>query len=244
MSAKITKYDEQLVREARVFLRAAHENPESTALLERFGFDAKERGRGQQLSDDAARAFEWERAGKAWNFLAPTPARRAAEARDWYQDTRRRYVRACLRRAEERAGWVGQDPASRLPLGKKLTHGTVVALAHALSAASPAAWLEHRIGLGRDLEAARGERPEGAPPPKDSALVELAGWFERWRLVATRVFRERPDLLGPFGLTAGKPPPRLRSRSALQKYGEKAASSGELLAPSPKTNGARSLPIV
>jgi hypothetical protein len=244
MSAKITKYDEELVRQAQRFLRAAHENPETTAILERFGFDAKERERGRELTDNAARAFEWERAGKAYNFLAPTPERRAAEARDWYKENRRRHVRWCLKQAEERAGWTGEQPASRWSLGKKLTLGTVVAMANALSALSPAAWLEHRTTLARDLEAARGERPQGAPPPKDSSLVELSGWFERWRLQTTRVFRERPDLLAPFGLTAGKPPPRLRSRSAVQKFGEKAATSGDSPAPPPKTNGARSLPIV
>jgi hypothetical protein len=227
MSANITRYDRELVEQALRFLRAADENPESAALLARFGFDARERARGLELARDAERAFEWESADLAWNFLSSTPAARAKEARGWYEDARRRWVRSCFRRAEEKAGWVGSEPASAWPLSLKLTLGTLVAARHALRAASPRVWLEQRARLSRDLERARGERPTDAPPPKDSVLVELSGWYERWRLLAQRVFRERQDLLEPFGLVAGNPPPRLRSRSALLKYGEKAASRPE-----------------
>lgn len=222
---QITQYDRQLLAEARRFLTAAEQHAESRGVLERFGFHAEERDRGARLIDNAERAIEWEMAGKAWNFLSPTPERRMAEARDWYADTRRRHSRACLRRAEEAAGWVGQGASSHWPRSRKLTLGTALALWHGSRAASPAAWLAHRAELRTNLRRARGERPDGAPPPKDSALVELAGWYERWRLLAQRVFRARPDLMAPYGLTPGKAPPRLRSRSARLKYGEQAAGS-------------------
>jgi hypothetical protein len=100
----------------------------------------------------------------------------------------------------------------------------MLALWHAKDALSARAWLAQRRELARDVRRARGEKPEAAPPPKDTALVELAGWYERWRLLAHRVFRERPDLLEPFGLKPGKAPPRLRGAEAA-KYGEKAAGS-------------------
>jgi hypothetical protein len=95
---------------------------------------------------------------------------------------------------------------------------------HAKDALSVRAWLAQRADLARNVQRARGPKPSSAPPPKDTALVELAGWYERWRLLAHRVFRERPDLLEPFGLKPGKAPPRLRTAGA-EKYGEKAAGS-------------------
>jgi hypothetical protein len=224
MKAKITKFDRALVEEAGRFLRGVEEHPDATALLRRFGMNEEECARGRALVDNAERAFEWEREGRAWNFLSETPERRANEARSWYADARRRHVRSCLRRAEQAAGWVGNEPARHWPVRKKLTAGALIALRHAVGAASVGTWLHHRAELRTNLEAARGEKPVGAPPPKDSALVELAGWYENWRLLAQRVFRERPEVLAHFGLVPGKAPPRLRSRSAREKYGEKAAS--------------------
>jgi hypothetical protein len=222
--AVITKYDRELVEMSEVFLAAAKANPESCALLEKYGFSKEEFDRGIVLCREARRSFEWEEAGKAWNFLSPTPERRKAEAKLWYADTRRRYVRACLRRAEEAAGWVGQQPAAKWSLARKLTIGAAVAVLHAKDAASLRAWREHREELAANLRRAAGPKPEGAPPPKDTALVELAGWYERWRLLAQRVFRQRPDLMAPYGLKPGKAPPRLRGKDAA-KYGEKAAGA-------------------
>ena len=223
----ITHFDEELLEKAKVFLRAADENPASRAFLEKFGFSAQERDRGRTLVENTRRSFEWEREGNAWNFLSPTPERRIEEARYWYADTRRRYVRNCLRAAEEESGWVGQKPAAHWTLARKATLGLAIALKHAVRAASPSAYLEHRAALRRNVERARGERAADAPPPKDSSLVALSGWYERWRLLAQRVFRERGDLMSPFGLVPGKAPPRLRSRSAQAKFGEKAASLGQ-----------------
>jgi hypothetical protein len=226
MSARITKYDRELVELSERFLVAAKANPESRAILEKYGFTPEEQERGAVLAREATRSFEWEAADKAWNFLSPTPERRAAEARGWYADTRRRYARACLRRAEEAAGWVGKEPSSHWPLWQKLTLGTVIALRHAGKVASVRALREHRATLQRDLARATQSKPADAPPPKDTALVELAGWYERWRLLAHRVFRQRPDLMAPYGLTPGKAPPRLRGKDA-KKYGEKAAGALE-----------------
>lgn len=222
---QITQYDRELVRDARRFLAAAEQHAESRSVLERFGFHAEERQRGMQLVDNAERSFEWEASGKAWNFLSLTPERRVAEARAWHADRRRRYARACLKRAEEASGWVGNGRASRWPLSRKLTLGTAAALWHSSRVVSPGAWVKHRTELRSDERRARGERPDDAPPPKDSALVELAGWYERWRLLAQRVFRARPDLMAPYGLVPGKAPPRLRSRKARLRYGEQAAGS-------------------
>lgn len=233
----VNQYDRELVRDARRFLKAAAEHPESRSALERFGFNTEEQERGARLVDNAERSFEWETSGRAWNFLSATPERRVAEARAWYADTRRRYTRACLKHAEEASGWVGNGGASRWPLSRKLTLGTAAALWHASRTLSAGAWLKHRVEFGKNVRRARGERPEGAPPPKDSALVELAGWYERWRLLAQRVFRARPDLMAPYGLVPGKPPPRLRSRSARLKYGEQAAGSLDA-APAPNDDAA------
>jgi len=224
VKARITKYDRELVEISARFLAGAKANPESRAVLERYGYTAEEHQRGEHLVREANRSFEWEEAGKAYNFLSPTPQRRAREARDWYADGRRRYMRACLRRAEEATGWLGKGPASSWPAWRKLTFGTAGAAWSAAAIFSPRAWLAQRAELRSNLARARGPKPEGAPPPKDTALVELAGWYERWRLLAQRVFRERPDMMAPYGLTPGKAPPRLRGKEAV-KYGEKAAGS-------------------
>jgi hypothetical protein len=219
--AFITTYDVELVDKSRRFLDAAEQNPDSRASLEQFGYSREEHDRGVRLVREARRSFEWEAEGKAWNFLSHTPARRLAEARAWYADTRRRYFRACVRKAEATAGW-SRGEASGWPVWQKLTLGTVLGLREAVRVASPVAWREHRSELRKDLARAVGDKPADAPPPKDTALVELGGWYERWRLLAQRVFRERGDLMAPFGLTPGKAPPRLRGKEA-EKYGEKAA---------------------
>jgi hypothetical protein len=224
MKAKITKFDEELVANTRRFLEAAEKNPDSRAVLERFDYSKEEHERGHELVRDAELAFEWERQGKAWNFLSPTPERRAAEARAWHAEAIRRYVQSRLKAAEQAAGWT-EGPAYGWSLRRKLTLGTLLALREAASVASPQVWMELRAELAKNLEAARGERPAGAPPPKDTVLVELRGWYERWHLLAHRVFRGRNDLLAPFGLVSGKAPPRLRGKAAKIKYGESAASA-------------------
>jgi hypothetical protein len=206
MKTWITRFDEELVERADRYLGAAAAHAASYTVLARYGLSSEELARGRRLVDNARSAFEWERAGKAWNFLSPTVPRRRREARHWYEDKRRRYVGDCLRSAETATGFFA-------------------VLACLLRAFSFAAWLGHRAELARDLRRASMERPAEAPPPKDTTLVELSGWYERWRLLAQRVFRERPDLMQPFGLVPGKAPPRLRSRSAQIKFGEKAAGS-------------------
>jgi hypothetical protein len=230
--AVITKYDVELVDKSKVFLDAAEQNPGSRVLLEKFGYSSEEHERGRRLVHDAALSFEWENAGTAWNFLSRTPEKRMAEARYWYADTRRRHMRACFRRAEEASGWA-PGAARGWPIWRKLTVGTALGLREAARAASPLVWLEHRAERKRDLLRASESKPEGAPPPKDTALVELGGWYERWRLLAQRVFRERPDLMAPYGLTPGKAPPRLRGKEAA-KYGEKAAPRLPLLKDPPR----------
>jgi len=225
--AVITEFDVELVGKSRLFLEAAEANPESRALLQQFGYSKEEHDRGVRLVAEAARSFEWEKAGTAWIFLSRTPDKRVEEARYWYKDVRLRYMRACFRRAEEAAGW-SRGSASSWPLWRKLTVGTARGLFEAARAASPSALREHRAELRVDVERAKGPKPEGAPPPKDTALVELGGWYERWRLLAQRVFRERADLMAPYGLTPGQAPPRLRGKEAA-KYGEKAAPRLPLL---------------
>jgi hypothetical protein len=226
--AVITEFDIELVDKSRVFLEAAEANPDSRSLLEQFGYSKEEHDRGVRLVREAGRSFEWEKAGTAWNFLSRTPDKRVAEARDWYKDARLRYMRGCFRRAEQAAGW-SSGAAWRWPVWKKLTVGTAKGLHEALRAASLSALAEHRAELRVDLARAKGSKPDGAPPPKDTALVELGGWYERWRLLAQRVFRERGDLMAPYGLVPGKAPPRLRGKEAA-KYGEKAAPRLPILA--------------
>lgn len=225
MKSPVTKYDEALVEKAKQLLAAAAANPTSRAFLEKYGFDAAEQARGQRLIQDSVRAFAAERAGTAWNFLSPTPDRRVAEARHWYRDRRRRWMRECARRAEEAAGFAGTGPATQQSLARKLLASVVVATHYGPLAFSLHTWRMHRAELETDLELARGPRPSDAPPPKDTVIVELFGWYERWRLLAQRVFRERPDLMAPFGLVPGKAPPRLRNKAARIAYGEKAAGS-------------------
>jgi hypothetical protein len=225
MKTWVTQYDEELLQKSKVFLAAADANPESRAVLTKFGFSDEERERGRQLIADTERSFTWEREGRAWNFLATTPERRIEEARHWYKDTRERYVAECFRRAEEDSGWVGFGSATAWPVSRKLTAGPVIFASNTAKIFSLKKLFEHREELRRNLALAQTDKPKDAPPPKDTALVVLAGWYERWRLLAQRVFRQRPDLMAPYGLTPGKAPPRLRSRVAQLKYGEKAAGS-------------------
>src|SRR5262249_11168620 len=88
----------------------------------------------------------------------------------------------------------------------------------------PRAWLAHRHELRANVARAKGPRPADAPPPKDTALVELAGWYERWRLLAHRVFRDRPDMLAAYVLNPGKASRRIRGKGAA-KYGERASGT-------------------
>ncbi len=212
------RFESELVERAELFLEAARSRAESRALLERFGYTPGEHDRGIGLVAEARRALAWSAAGTAWNFLSDTRESREAEAHAWYAEARRRHVQRCVRRAESR--W-SAPPA---PGGPPRVRGAaaLAALRDLLHAGSVRVWRAHRAELERDLVLARGERPARAPLPKDAALVELGGWYERWRLLAQRVFRERPDLLAPYGLTPGRAPPRLRGKEAA-RYGEKAA---------------------
>ncbi len=225
MKSRVTDYDEELLAKSRTFIAAAEEHPESREVLARYGFSEDERARGRALVSATERSFAWEREGRAWNFLGLTPARRLEEAHHWYHDARNRYVAECLRRAEEDSGWVGFGAAAHWPLSRKLTEGSVIFARHAARVFSLRVYWAHRDDFRRNLALATQTPPADAPPPKDTALVELAGWYERWRLLAHRVFRLRPDLLAPYGLSAGKAPPRLRGKAAQARYGERAGGS-------------------
>lgn len=225
MKTWVTSFDVELLEKSRTFLKGSEEHPESRAILERFGYSAEERERGKSLVAATEKSFQWEREGKAWNFLSPTVARREAEARHWYGETRWRHLRDCVKAAEVATGFAGKGAAAQRPLAWKATVGLAKGLGCALGILSPSALRAHRKELGLHLAQAREEKPQGAPPPKDTALVELSGWYEHWRLLAQRVFRERADLMAPYGLTPGKAPPRLRGKLAQLKYGERAASN-------------------
>ena len=229
MKTWVTRFDEELLQKSKTFLRAAAEQPESRKLLEQFGFDNDEQARGQLLATNTERSFQWEREGRAWNFLSPTVDQRLAEAQHWFKDARKRHKNECFRSAEEAKGLF-----AKLREVRRMYSRTVKR--------------EQRVQLAKDLAAARGDKPEGAPPPKDTALVELQGYYERWRLLAQRVFRERPDMMAPYGLTPGKAPPRLRGKLARLKYGEGAAGRLEGAAPAEPDDAAeeprRALPVV
>jgi hypothetical protein len=205
---KINRYEEELLTACRKFLAGADGEPVSTRILLEHGFSDEARERGRTLIAQAERAFAAEREGRAWNFLTPTPWQRRKEAVDWFVDARwRRFRRNFV--AAERA----------------LSSGNVLRLMGAFwPSLSPLVLLQDEVALVRDLWRAGGERPADAPAPKDTVLVELQGWYEHWRLLAQRVFRGRPDLLSPFGLTTGKAPPRLRGKLAQIRYGEGAAN--------------------
>jgi hypothetical protein len=193
----------ELVALSRRFVAAAEEHAESRAMLERYGYTRLERARGVTLIDQAERAFAWEQQGLSWNFLSATAAERRREAGGWFVTARRRHVQRALRAAEG---------------------GGVVGVARSIARAlSPTALAQDLDQLRRDLRRASCDRPADAPPPRDAVLVELQGWYERWRLLAQRLFRGRPDLLSPYGLVPGKAPPRLRGKLAREQYGEGAA---------------------
>ena len=138
----MNRFEEELLEKARAFLKAAEEHAESRAFLEEYGFKPDEQQRGRNLVTNVARSFDWERDGKAWNFLSPTVERRQAEARHWYKDQRRRHVTGCFR-----------------------AFGDSMSPRDMLRALSPSVWLRQRSQLRRDLERARGEKPADAPPP-------------------------------------------------------------------------------
>ena len=85
-------------------------------------------------------------------------------------------------------------------------------LGHVLDAFSPRTYLAQRRHYEHELERARGERPAGAPQPKDSVLAELSGWYERWSLLAIQLFREQHEVALALGLNPGRAPLRLRNK--------------------------------
>jgi hypothetical protein len=208
MQTKINRFELELLAASRKFLDASDTEHLSLRMLEEHGFSAEQRLRGRTLIAQTEAAFAAARAGREWNFLTPTPWARRKEALDWFVDTRwRRFRRGFV--AFERA------IAGRSVSGALRAFGPSVSL---LVLASDQATLV------RDLVRAGFDRPVDAPPPKDTTLVELQGWYEHWRLLAQRLFRQRPDLLAPFGLVPGKAPPRLRGKLAQIRFGEGAAA--------------------
>ncbi len=201
MTVRITPFDEELVTRARTFLSGLGQSAEIASLLGGQGLDEAARAKGEWLVRETERAFEWERQGKAWNYLSPTPERRAAEARYWHKDALCRHRQGCFRAVEKelRAG----TPGSALRAAK-----------HALRAFSPLFYVEKRRELRRELARTRGDKPADAPLPKDTALVELAGWYERWSLLAIQLLRERTELAALLGLKPGRAAQRLRTKAA------------------------------
>jgi hypothetical protein len=202
---KINRFEEELLRACRKFLAGADGEPISTRILQEQGFSNEARERGHMLIAQAELAFAAERNGTAWNFLTPTPWQRRKEALDWFVDARWRRFRRNFVSAERADGVVDRLRAFWPSL-------------------SPVVMVQDHLELAKNLWRAGDERPADAPPPKDTVLVELQGWYEHWRLLAQRVFRGRPDLLSPFGLSSGKAPPRLRGKLAQIRYGEGAAN--------------------
>lgn len=224
MKVRITKYEEELVAQSRRFLDAADANLDAREVLEKYGYVEAERVRGRELVEAAERAFAWEREGKAWSFISPTPEKRLREAKDWHTEAIRRFLQGRVKAAEVAAGLTVTSRAYRWPLRRKLTEGLLLAARELIQAGDPQFWIDERAEFKKNLVAAAGDRPEGAPPPKDTVIVELRGWYERWHLLAHRLFRGRNDLLAPFGLVSGKAPPRLRGKVAQKMYGEGAGA--------------------
>ncbi len=216
----VTRFDRELLEQVRVFVAGMDDDVIIRTTLEKFGLGEDDRTRGRYLVSETKKALEWEDAGTAWNFLSVDKEGRLREARHWYKDARRRYVRSCVRSAEEEAGWGGCGPALQWNPLKKLTVGFWIAIGHFLHIFSPKVFFGHRVEFRRKLRLAAGEKPEGAPLPKDTALVELSSWYERWRLIAQRVFRQAPHMLLKVGLKPGKAPPRLRTAEGRSQYGE------------------------
>ncbi len=200
MKAQITRFDEELVTHVNTFLSGLRDHTEGAALLAQHGLDPIARAKGEWLVQETERAFEWERQGKAWNYLSPTPERRAVEARYWYKDGLCRHRQSCFRAVEKELR--DRRPGSLLR-----------AVRCALRAFSPSIYIGKHREFRRELVRAKGERPADAPLPKDTALVELAGWYERWSLMAIQIFRERPDLAAPLGLKPGRAAQRLRTKA-------------------------------
>jgi hypothetical protein len=200
MRSPVTQYDEELVGKARRFVQALDGHPEIVTALSSYNLDAAALERGRFLVAECERAFEWERAGKAWNYLEPTPDRRVAEAHYWYRDARRRYKQACFRAAEAE-------------LARRGAAGLYAALTEALAAYSPGMKRAQEREYLEEIIKARGERPFNAPMPKDTAVVQLCGWYERWSLAAIETFRHQPETVTELGLAVGKAPPqRLRNK--------------------------------
>ena len=149
----MNRFEEELLEKARAFLKAAGENAESRAFLEEYGFKPGEQQRGRDLVANAERSFEWEREGKAWNFLSPTVERRMAEARHWYKDQRRRHLTGCFRA-------FGESMSPR----------------HLLRALSPSAWQPTSTGPPDDASRFARETSGGSFPHGNRRLsgVEAA----------------------------------------------------------------------
>jgi hypothetical protein len=201
MKSPVTRYDEELLANAQKLVVGLEENGALTQALGAYDLDAKAIERGRFLVDETHRSFEWEREGKAYNYLSATPEGRMKEARYWNKDARRRHRQACFRDAES-------------VVGERGIAGILSALGHLARALSPALSRTLRRELATELERAREGKPSDAPLPKDTALVQLSGWYERWSLAALTVLREQPEELSRVGIAAGKAAPRrLRNKN-------------------------------
>jgi hypothetical protein len=200
MKSPVTKYDEALLADAQRLLDAMEAQREAYAALQSYGFDDAALQRGRFVVRETERAFEWEKAGKAWNYISPTSERRVREARYWYKDARRRYRQECFRAAEAAM-------RSRSGIGAVLA-----ATGQAMRSLSLLAFLRQRRDFKKELLLARGERPSDSPLPKDTVLAELSGWYDRWSLAARQALRETPELLLSMGLTPGRLPRRVRNK--------------------------------
>ena len=201
MKSPVTKFDEALLADARRFLDAIEARRDTYEALRLFGFDEAALARGRAVVRETERAFECEKAGKAWNYISPTRESRVREAAYWYKDARRRYQQGCFRAAE--TALVSQAGIRRL----------AAALGHAMRALSPRAFFAQRRQFKRDLVSARGEKPSDAPLPKDTILVELSGWYDRWSLAARQALRDTPESLLSMGIKPGRAPRRLRNKN-------------------------------
>jgi hypothetical protein len=191
MKSPVTQYDLALVAKARTFVQRMTEHEPSFRAMAVRGFDARALERGRTLLSDAERAFTWEGEGRAWNYISQDPERRVREAQYWYADARRRWKQRCFRDAE-----------AALAKGGVSSWGAAAkCLAQAFS---PIAGRALRAEFQQELARARGEKPADAPPPKDTVIVELAGWYERWALAARHMFRQSPEELTILGIAPGK----------------------------------------
>jgi hypothetical protein len=194
MRSPVTQYDEELLSNARKLVDALERDKTLSSALGDYDLDAKALERGRFLVDETARALAWEREGRAYNYLSATPEGRVKEARYWNKDARRRHRQRCLRAAE--------------------ASGSLWSfLGHVLDAFSVRVSRRLSRELRREIQRAKEGRPADAPLPKDTALVELSGWYGRWSLAALQSMRDKPEALALLGLVPGKAPPRrLRNR--------------------------------